>query len=245
MAVLGILILIGAVFYGGLHIWAKSYFRKDEEKKSIFENRVNQIMQENGAKVSRIYTGISRDYGIAYDDQTDLICIVNGNKTVMFGYKDIVESEIMEDGIQINRTSRSSQVGGALIGGVLAGGVGAIVGGLSGSSKTSNKVERIELKVVISNKSEPVQYFLFYVGSGLSKDDNRYRELIKEANHWHSLISVLIKRADEESIQQVSIIDQPSAVRSIADELAKLAQLQKDGLITQDEFLVQKAKLLA
>jgi hypothetical protein len=36
-----------------------------------------------------------------------------------------------------------------------------------------------------------------------------------------------------------------AAAMSVADELAKLAKLKADGLLTEDEFAVQKAKLLS
>ncbi len=51
------------------------------------------------------------------------------------------------------------------------------------------------------------------------------------------------------SAQSQAPVAQPSAqplpVRSVADELMKLAQLRDAGVLTPDEFEVQKAKLLA
>lgn len=62
-----------------------------------------------------------------------------------------------------------------------------------------------------------------------------------------------VKRADESSEisapgrhAETAPVDRFSAAAmSVADELAKLAKLKADGLLTEDEFAVQKAKLLS
>ena len=60
---------------------------------------------------------------------------------------------------------------------------------------------------------------------------------------------VLIKRADSEdaAIQGELVDETPKLLSnvSVADELAKLGELKKQGLLTNDEFLSQKAKLLS
>jgi hypothetical protein len=74
----------------------------------------------------------------------------------IFSYRDILESEVLEDGHSVTKTSRSSQLAGTLVGGLLLGGVGAIIGGLSGKKTTHKKVTRIELKVVVNDTSHPI-----------------------------------------------------------------------------------------
>lgn len=80
---------------------------------------------------------------MAVDDSSKQLCIILGHSIQLYDYKDIIESEVVIDGKSVTKTSRASQFVGTAIGGVLAGGVGAIIGGLSGSTSTKGKVKRI------------------------------------------------------------------------------------------------------
>jgi hypothetical protein len=133
------------------------------------------------------------------------------------------------DGISITKTSRTSQIGGALLGGILFGGFGALVGGLTGKTSTSNKVNRIDLRLTVNNTEAPFHEVHF--------------RSMQMARQWHALIEVLIKRADED--ERRAQAPEPKRVESIADELAKLAELRRQEILTENEFNEQKAKLLS
>ncbi|MDD9855558.1 MAG: SHOCT domain-containing protein, partial [Gammaproteobacteria bacterium] len=63
-----------------------------------------------------------------------------------------------------------------------------------------------------------------------------------EARHWHGLLTAVIKQADlEDSAGEKAAVDSSS----VADELAKLAALKEQGVLSDDEFSNQKQKLLA
>lgn len=74
--------------------------------------------------------------GIAVDEGRKKVCLIKqsmGNIDLdVLTYRDILSSEIFENGVTITKTARGNQLGGALIGGLALGGVGAIIGGLSG-----------------------------------------------------------------------------------------------------------------
>ena len=76
-----------------------------------------------------------------------------------------------------------------------------------------------------------------------------YNAAIEQARHWHGLLAVLIKRADSEDIaKEGELVEEKTDLlpkSSVADELVKLSELQKQGLLTDEEFRAQKAKLLA
>ncbi|MGK6351796.1 SHOCT domain-containing protein [Parapedobacter sp. DT-150] len=57
---------------------------------------------------------------------------------------------------------------------------------------------------------------------------------------------LLLKKQEEQTEELKRIRDnpEPSVGFSVADELAKLKKLLDDGIITSDEFIEQKAKLL-
>jgi len=101
------------------------------------------------------------------------------------------------DGKELIKTSRTSQLGGVILGGIIAGVVGAVIGGLSGSKTSIKKVTSIKLQVVINDTSEPVHLVNFLEGK-FKTDSFLYRHAMEQARHWQALLSVLITRADRE-----------------------------------------------
>ncbi|MED4908867.1 SHOCT domain-containing protein [Brevibacillus centrosporus] len=251
-AMLGILIFI--VLFVGLAY--KEAVREQRKKKDeivsntykIRETR-QEIIKNNTAITSEI-SGNDGKSSVVLDENSNVIYLIEGYQKRKISYKDLLQSEIIEDGVQVTSTSRASQIGGALIGAVVAGGIGAIIGGLSGKQETTKKVKKIDLKLTINDTKNPIFTINFFdIGDvTVTKDNPNYREAIEKANHWHNLMSVLIRRADEEErkIQNQSIqkITQGTTT-SIADELLKLSNLLKEGIITQEEFNQQKAKIMS
>lgn len=98
----------------------------------------------NGFKTSQKYVDTVSEAGIAVDEDAKNICFFQKKddrlKAHFYAYHQIIECELTEDGNTISKTSRASQLGCALVGGLVAGGVGAIVGGLSGSKKNLNNL---------------------------------------------------------------------------------------------------------
>ena len=75
-----------------------------------------------------------------------------------------------------------------------------------------------------------------------------YETYTKNANEAKDILSVIIDNAKQVQVSapvaQPLIQQVPSSSSSIADELAKLAKLKADGILTEEEFQAQKAKLL-
>jgi hypothetical protein len=57
--------------------------------------------------------------------------------------------------------------------------------------------------------------------------------------------AVNVRKAQEDYIRQVAAGSGAAAAPSTADQIAKLADLHKQGALTDEEFAAQKAKLLA
>ncbi|MEI7834052.1 MAG: hypothetical protein WCJ56_12755 [bacterium] len=142
---------------------------------------------------------INGNSGFAFDEQRKKVCLIENTygtiKARVVNYKDLLSSEIHEDGQTIMRTSRSSQIGGAIVGGVLLGGVGAVIGGLSGKTVSADKVRRIEVLITVNDTAQPL-HSLTFLDIETSKGGFVYNESIKHARHLHALIDVLIKQAD-------------------------------------------------
>lgn len=218
-------------------------------KKKGMEERLSAL--EDFSPSQKIM-GEDGNSGIAVDEGRKKICLIKntfGNILLdVVTYRDILSSEVFEDGVTITKTSRGSQLGGALIGGLALGGVGAIIGGLSGKKTSSDKVNRIDLRITVSRTNSPVHDINFMNVEG-KKNGLIYNAAMQQARHWHGLLEVLIRRADSEDIaKEKDLVEESTQMLpkvSIADELVKLSELQKQGLLTNEEFKAQKAKLLS
>lgn len=191
--------------------------------------------------------GVNGVTGLAVDEQRKKICLIDHmTKQVVsriFSYKDLLSSEIFEDGEAVSRTERSSQIGGALIGGLAFGGVGAIIGGLSGKTRTSDKVKIIDLRLTVNDTANPLHDVRF-LDLETKKESFLYVGAINQVRHWHGLMEVLIKRADADDKAANMDESLKSSPGSLADELKKLAELRDSGVLSGDEFEQQKMRLL-
>ncbi|NQV18794.1 MAG: SHOCT domain-containing protein [Armatimonadetes bacterium] len=219
-----------------------------QNKKKMEENLSNL----DAFKATQKIMGDDGLSGLAIDEFRKEICIIkknSGNFTLdTIPYHDLLSSEIFEDGKTITRTSRTSQLGGALFGGLALGGVGAIIGGLSGRKTSTNQVTKIDLRLTINRTNAPVHdiNLMNFEGTG---SELLYLGAIQKARHWQGLLEVIIRRTDEEDKLKESKAFQKviNSVdnNSVADELKKLADLKKQGIITEEEFDSQKEKILS
>ncbi len=154
----------------------------------------------------------------------------------VFSFEDILQVEMLEDGVTVNKTSTSSQIGRAALGGLIGGGVGAIIGGLSGESVSSQKIRKAQLRVVVNNKEKSFYTITFiHFEQPQSKDNQFYKPLNDRLIHCFNLLTHILKKDAKENPVQTGV----------ADELTKLAALYKDNLLTQAEYESQKKKILS
>ena len=182
----------------------KRWLRAEKEKLKNLCDRLNSI---EGFKVSRIFVSPDRTTGIAFDEVSKRICLlenpsssreINEFKPYIFTYKDILSSELIQDGETVNKATKSNlDLGGAVLGGLMFGGAGAIIGGLSGKpeSRLIEKVTAVTLKVVVMDTTKPVHRIEF-LWSTEKKGSRSHKEAVESAEHWHGLLAVLIKMAE-------------------------------------------------
>ena len=233
-----------AVFYQGRY--SKALEKKIQKEKGIHLAQENQLNTLQDFSVNQKLMGADKKQGIAIDESRGKICFIDYHqeepKFRIFLHKDILSSEIYQDGISITQTSRTSQIGGALIGSILFGSTGAIIGGLSGQTKTTNKVNRIDLRITVNDIKAP-SYDLAILNKEIDKQSAEYVEIINKLRHWHGMLDILIKRADnEDKTKEKDHSDGKNF--SIADELKKLAELRDSGILSEEEFHYQKQQVL-
>jgi len=110
----------------------------------------------------------------------------------MFSASDILESELIENNQSVIKTSRSSQVAGAAVGGILFGGLGAVVGGVTGKKVETVVVDTVGVRVTVNNLASPVRNY-YFLNSPVPKNSPQYNSAISQATHWHGVFSALIK----------------------------------------------------
>ncbi|MBU8803427.1 immunity protein [Bacillus inaquosorum] len=143
---------------------------------------------------------------IAFKESDSLVKIYQLNRDghieqYTIPFSNIIESEITLDNQMISKVSKS----GIVAGGLLAGGIGAAIGGLSASSIQNEMVKSVTLKITVEDLSKPIHYIDFlptqevegYNTQGYKKDSNTIQQALKNAEYWHGVMDVIIKKANK------------------------------------------------
>ena len=220
--------------------------------KDVF-NYINasSLPRKKGEK-STINTREIGNYLFLMDDFFKVLVLVGPGSHEIFNYSDIIEVSYEENGSQLYTKSAGRTIGGAIVGGVLMGGAGAVVGGLSGASKQNKEIKNMDIKILLRSTSRTSCVLHFKDVDRVLKtkeeaDRKLYETYVQNANQAKDVLSVIIDDAKQASAPIAQPITQPvvaPASSSEADELAKLAKLKADGILTEEEFQAQKSKLL-
>lgn len=210
----------------------------------------NKLPEKKGLE-SKVSVKSIGNYMFIMDNFFKVLVLIEENNYRIIHYSDIIEVSYEENGNQLFSKSTGRTVGGAIVGGMLMGGAGAVVGGLSGDTKQNKEVKSMDIKILLRS-TEQTSYVLHYMASSSplktkdTTDKERYEEFLKNANQAKDLLSIIIDDAKQNAPQIAPVVSQPVAPKSssIADELTKLAKLKADGILTEEEFQAQKAKLL-
>ena len=220
--------------------------------KDVF-NYINasSLPRKKGEK-STINTREIGNYLFLMDEFFKVLVLVGPGSYEIFNYSDIIEVSYEENGNQLYTKSAGRTIGGAIVGGVLMGGAGAVIGGLSGASKQNKEIKNMDIKILLRSTSRTSCVLHFKDVDRVLKtkeeaDRKLYETYLKNANQAKDVLSVIIDDAKQASAPIAQPITQSvvaPASSSVADELAKLAKLKADGILTDEEFRVQKSKLL-
>ncbi len=165
-------------------------------------------------------------------------------------YKDIISVDFVEHNNQttntITSTNRGNQIAGTLIGGALLGGVGAIIGGTTAKktskSITTTSINGYELVLSVANMQDPIHNIVF---------QNLFKDAKSTAQHWYGIFSTMIHESNQEqqnlqiqNQQTVCQLTKSSNQTSYADELQKLIKLRDEGVLSDEEFVALKHKVI-
>lgn len=155
-------------------------------------------------------------------------------------YSDIISFELLEDG-----ASRAhGGLGKALVGGFFLGGLGATVGATS--KKVDGTCTRLEIKLTTKKDTYFVQYINWECDKKSLKYDKAFRRAQEALSKLQRITEEIEGKKEDKPVEiHIDSSNLPTSSNlSVADELKKLKELLDEGIITQEEFNNQKAKLL-
>ena len=235
VAVLLLLLVIGAFAA------AKDTKHQNEIAAAVNENSVE--LDNFGA--TKIIEGPLGLYKVKIDENSEKVAYISKDGSRVFSYDDIISVELQESGQTVSQKSTTRTIGGAVLGGVLAGGAGAIIGGLSGASTERRKVSSIVVKVTLRDVSNPTVNIVCFENYKLPpySDDPGLQYFYADALKVVDTLNVIIDLVDRRSNPQPTPAAQPAS-NNLSDEIAKLHGMLKDGIITEEEFAKMKERLI-
>lgn len=193
--------------------------QRDKEKKENYTQKVRKAIQSKPFKSTHEITLMPAGNDIqaflhdrvvgklAINTETKEIFILNVracNKSdvdmrySIRNFKDLIEVKVNKDSDTV--TSSSLSVGGAIAGGILAGGVGAIIGGMSGSTTSYKDVDSLTLELVFNDLDNPTEKIEFHTYSKLNMEESDWKEALKLINEWYRRMEVIAHRNMERGV---------------------------------------------
>ena len=220
-----IILIIGAILWG--IISGINSNQEAKERGYIMEAKVNNMCNFNATQK---VVGVNNLYTFAIDNNRREVAYIEENQETIIPYDEIISVEVIEDNTVIASKSTMRTIGGAVVGGALGGGAGAVVGGLSGNTNMKKKVTLVQVKLRLRDISNPTLLIKCFdcktmAGGQEVKTDGIlgfvYKQGLEHAQQIADWVSVIIDDVDRKQKQINN--NNTSNSNSVADELAKLA----------------------
>lgn len=227
----------------------------------IFDNAEMKAAKRRYKEEIKLLADIMRPTGkifmcAKWDDNLRVISIGAMGMSTIVKYDTIKDIQIHESVQQVTSTKSSGRekrkgvMTRAAVGTILMPGVGTLAGALTAKKQSSIESEAVTsqqvTRTIVLTRDDPFKTVLTIP---------YHPEL--EAKLRSILAENLAQTAAAEQIAETSPVEQPQIVEqspqveqitsniSIADELIKLKSLVDNGILTEEEFQAQKAKLLS
>ncbi len=184
-----------------------------------------------------------QDFYFEIDETRQLLNFSSNDSKSIHPVSDLLDFELLDSGQKI---ADGNSLLGAVVGGITFGGAGAIVGSGLRSKKISDECISLSIKVVFNDMERNTEYINF-VGSSapitrLKRDSAAYDSLSSIVQECLSILTILLKGNHSQNI--VSLDAKPSD-DNIIDTIKKLGELNKQGILSDDEFRLKKTELLS
>lgn len=207
---------------------------------------IKQLKQVSDFNADIEFTYNDAQYWVGINNQNEEIKILklesNGtNKTeVYLKFANIISVELLEDGMVKYSKSAMRTFGGAVLGGVLAGGAGAIIGGLSGDSKEEKQISKIEVKLLLRDYRNTSFIMEFYSGVDVNTSSLVYKMAHNEAMDFVDTIKVIIDKVDRKEQISTNTVQRVD----VSKDIEQLYDLKVKGIISEEEFQNLKKRYL-
>lgn len=155
--------------------------RKSECKLFLQSNNFDATKIVNISNASSLYIDTKSRRFLIYDFAPN-----NNEEFRIYKYSDIINAELYEDGVVTQKAS----IGGALVGGVLAGGAGAIVGSQT-TPNTKGTCKLMFVKLTVKDVENPYIQINLIKGKEYDKSDNEYLQILESANRAIATFSAM------------------------------------------------------
>lgn len=175
----------------------RSAIAKNKEIVCSLENNVRSLPD---FRADDVYVSPYNLSGIAVDREQAKGALIAGDQIDIIPANGLYKCELLQDGVQIARANRGSQLLGIAVGGALLGKAGAMIGGLSGSSTISENFHRVVLRLVVDHFDRPVhETVLVDSEKALARDSKLYKESMEKAELWYGRVIGLMQKASEQT----------------------------------------------
>lgn len=175
--IIGLICVVAYVIYDNV---------SQKEKRGNIESKLKSLNEFNATEIYLQKNGLQ---GISFDEENKKIAFVFQNTEFIYPFSKLIDCEIIRDNVVVFKSSKS----GAIAGGLIAGGIGAIVGGGSGTEQT--KVKSLALKLIFDDLREPVRNVQFYDSINEKGDSAFYYENdLRLMERWHGIFTAIISR---------------------------------------------------
>lgn len=261
---LGVIAILVIITYGILVIKSSNKPKEEVEKLIELKKTVSQPLQKvdyyqrfinqvNKYNTKYSIQGENGDFYVIADEDKELLVYIDWwGSTREIPFSKLMSVQIIEDSQVLYQKSVMDIIGDASIGKLIGGNAGAIIGGLS-SPHGKRAASKIQVVINIDDLSKPTLKFNLFNGKSLtggkadyldlsgSVERGYYRRALSRAERIAAMVNIAIARANANTINNTTEIDSKI---SIADEIVKLADLKEKNLISEEEFVILKNKLI-
>lgn len=121
------------------------------------------------------------------------------SKIQIIDLNNVIDVQIIEDNQVTNKVSNSSMIGRSLVGGALTGGVGAIIGGSTAKSNSTNLVKEISLRFKMNDMENPYyDISVFSNSKGIDRGSEFFKNKYKEILNLFGRIELVLEKEETE-----------------------------------------------
>jgi hypothetical protein len=202
--------IILSIIFGGFGLAVLEGFQKKKEKESRDDRikkekkyQIDALNNVDGFNPAVAYAGGPSRLGVAIDPHTSKFAIIGSTvNPSIFNFNQLISVEIQRNGNSLTRTDRRSQIAGAALGTVLLGPAGLLLGGLTGSKRSIDRITLLSLKIYTTDLIDPVHEIIFFKDKeGLAPDDFTIQLAATKLDEWYSRFrSILDAKSHEPSL---------------------------------------------